>query len=226
MKPILSTLILTLSFALSGLAQNWNLEWEKQSGNRNQDFYTDVAETADGALVVLGARGEGASSDLWLLCFDANGNKLWDRTFGSPEQDLPEKVLVLPNGELLILGKSGTGIQSHILLIQADAEGNELWTNAPESNKYCEAHDMCLLKEGGFLLAGGKGADTDHLFPWLAQFDQEGNLISEQNYGEVNGCLSSVKQLPNQDLILGGQSAGKSKNDCDMLVLRTDPNGQ
>lgn len=208
------------------LSQNWNLQWEKHSFYTKQDYFTDISETSDGSLVVLGAIGSGKFTDFWLLRLKNNGDTLWTRRLGTDAMDVPEKLVCLNNQEILILGKTFIGDNENVLLIKTDTDGNELWRNTLDDGIFRKADDITPLSDNGFVISGAKSSDPETPHLWMAKMDENGNQLWEHIFSEeLKGCLASVKQLPNKDFILSGQVSGKALNDCDILVIRTDENG-
>ncbi len=89
-------LLCTLHFVSS--AQSWPQQWERQSNNRTQDYFTDVTETTDGSYMVLGAIGSGVNTDLWVLKFNNNGDTIWTGKKGRKAQ---RRKIPVPDGHYL-----------------------------------------------------------------------------------------------------------------------------
>lgn len=227
MKPLLLTFFLVAFMITDSFTQNWNLAWEKTSNYSRQDYFTDVSETPDGYLLVLGECGAGKSADIWLLNYNSLGDTVWTKKLGTPAPDLPRKLTQMPNGDILVLAKTGTEDALKVLLIRTDSDGNVTWEKTLDDGNYYDANDIFGLPDNGFLLVGSKSSDTENPRLWMAKMDENGQQLWEQSYhSELKGCLASVKQLPDNNFILSGQVGGKMQNDCDIIVIRTDENGK
>ena len=227
MKPLLLIVIFIALLLPSSFSQDWNLEWEKHSNYSKQDYFTDVCETPDGGFLVLGECGANKWADLWLVRYNRQGDTLWTRKIGTPEIDQPEKIACASNGDILILGKTGTGDESKVLLIRTNSDGSILWQKTLDDGNFYQADDITVLSDNTIVVSGAKSNDPEMPHLWMAKMDENGDLLWEQIFSEnLKGCLASVKQLPNNDLILSGQVNGKEPNDCDILVIRTDKNGK
>ncbi len=226
MKPLL-TLVFLGSIFLNSFSQDWKLEWEKSSGFAKQDYFTDISELPDGGFVVLGECGASRSGNLWLIRYNQQGDTLWTRSFETPTSDTPAKVACLNNNDLLVLGSSASEGDTKVKLMRCDPDGNLLWEKTLDDGNYFKAGDIYPLENSGFILAGGKGSDAANPHLWLAQMDENGDPVWERSFSEnINGCLVSAKQLPNSDFILSGQVNGTSANDCDIVLIRTNSNGE
>ncbi len=205
------------------MGQSWPRQWERHSNNRIQDYFTDVTETADGSLIVLGSIGNGASADLWVLKYNSTGDTVWTRKPGTEKIDIPEKIVSTSENDVLILGKSGTGEAETTLIIRLDENGHEKWRKILDKT---ETGRAIVPLSDGFMLAGSKGSDPENRHIWLARMNASGELQWEKILEEsLQGCVASMRRLPNGQFILGAQVQGDVKNDCDMLVIRADQAG-
>lgn len=220
----MALLILIPSFSF---AQSWNIEWEKRLGNRKQDFYSDIIETKDGDFVVLGSTTlTGKSNEFWMVRYNAKGDTLWTKTLGTENRDIPKKIAELANGDFLLLGKSDKTGDQHLFLVKTDNRGNELWRKIFTDDFYCMGEDVAPTNDNGFVMAGAKGDDPENVHLWMAKLDAEGEMAWEKTFRqEEMGCIKTIKKLPNNEFIMAGQISTNGMNNCDMLVIRTDENG-
>ncbi|MCK3683767.1 hypothetical protein [Maribellus sp. YY47] len=224
MKPLFF-LILTFAFAaIYSPAQTWDEQWEKVSANKNQDYYSDVLEIPGGGFAVLGAVNTNPTN-VCLLCFTDSGDLTWNKTFESADNELPAKIAITPEGSLVILSQKNPADQSEILIRKTDLSGKEI-SQSSLNGMYFKGADIAVLNENEWVVAGAKGTDAEHPKLWMAKLDEKGNVAWEKTFNETTkGCFSTIKHLPDGGFVLGGQVAGKAKNDCDMIVIRTDSEG-
>ncbi|MFV0593138.1 MAG: hypothetical protein ACK5M7_17325 [Draconibacterium sp.] len=224
MKPLLLSLFILGFATLCTNAQPWQPKWEHVSGNQNQDYFADITETSE-CFVVLGSVENNNISNLNLLCYNKTGELIWNKTFDSNQSEYPSKIVSTPNGDLVILSQINADEQSQIIIRKTDLSGNEI-NHTSLNGMYFKGSDIAVLNENEWVVAGAKGTDANHLQLWMAKMDEKGNVAWEKTFGEIsNGCFSTIKKLPDGGFVLGGQVAGKAKNDCDMIVIRTDPEG-
>ncbi len=224
MKPLFSLLLALVLTAFCTTAQTWNAEWEKVSGNPKQDYFADVTEIPLGGFAVLGAVG-GNTSKLSLLFYSEAGDLIWSRIYESDESELPGKIVSTGEDKLIILAQKNQNNQSQVLILKTDKSGNKI-TRTTLNGMYYKGADLAVINEDEWVVAGAKGTDADNAQLWLAKLNASGEIKWERTFNQTsNGCFSTIKQLPDGGFVLGGQVAGKSKNDCDMIVIRTDSEG-
>lgn len=221
MKPFLSTLLSFCLLALFSNAQTWDIEWQYTSNKQNQDYFADIDQTSDGNYIVLGCESIEKSIDLCLSLYDENGVSIWSQTFGTAQNDIPCKVKSMENGDFLILGKTSDEAITKTILLKTDSNGKEIWRNLLDSTKNEAGNDLVPLPDNGFLLAGSSGIDKNQM--WLARFKEDGKIAWTKSFHpEVQGSITSLKILPNNELLMSARVQGTNKNDCDIALMRTD----
>lgn len=224
MKAFFLVIIISILSIPQSYSQNWNREWEGQHKNGVQDYFIDIVETKDNALVVLGSTNVGDASDLWILKFTNTGDKVWTHKIGTDKSDVPSKIVCLNNNDLLVLSQSGAVSTTSTLLICLTENGNEKWRKNLDNK--ITGRTIFAVDDSGFLLGGSISSDDNNLNLWLSEMDMNGEMIWEKTYRESQkGCVVAAKQLPNGEIILGAQIEGQVQNDCDMQVIRADKNG-
>ena len=219
------SLILSLLTYLS-YAQTWNIDWQHTSQKTTLDYFADLAETPDGKFIVLGCEGNSPKNDLYLMCYDKNGNTLWTQSFTTRGNDVPHRVQCMPNGDCLILAQTGPETAPQTLLLKTDLNGIEKWRSTLDSGKQYLGNDVISLPDNGYLLCGSSNKTQQQKQLWLARYNEKGEMLWEKNYAEkLQGSILSAKRLPNNDFIFSARVQGSSKNDCDIMVIRTDSLG-
>lgn len=226
MKLILIIGLLFSVLNLSSSAQSWNVEWQGTSEKPVQDYFADIAPTSGGGFVVLGSEGAPPSGNLYLICYDDKGNMLWNKTFDTPNNDVPQRIRCMANGNLLILGQTTTETSAKTFILKTDASGTEKWRTEPDTTKHCLGNDIISLPDNGFLLCGSTQNSEGNQQLWLARYSENGEMLWARSYAEnLQGSIISGKLLPTKGFVLSARVQGNSKNDCDIMVLRTDSLG-
>ena len=221
---ILITLLFFV-FIYSVDAQEWKVTWEKQLGNQQMNYFTDVIEDQNGGYTVLGSLNQNQQSlyDFWLVRFNESGDTIWSKTFGTNSNDFPEKLLQDADGGYLMLGSSGEAENTVPYLVKTDKDGIELWDKKIEGKGYV-TKDFAPMS-GGYLLVGSKGENPGSEKLWMACLNSNGEIDWERNPAEkYTGCCQSVKKLPNGGYAIAGQVTTDGKTDCDIWVMRTNEN--
>lgn len=221
-------ILLLLSLTISGLSQTFDLSWEKQSGLRGIDFYTDVIEDRNEGYTVLGSKKTKDNSlDLWIVRLNEDGDSTWTKTLGTEQKDIPKKIIQLSDKSYMVLGAVQEENKQIPLLLKIDENGNEQWRKFLNDNEYVKAEDIISLEEGRFAVAGGKGTNRENLKLWMATMNTKGEIIWEKTFqNNLNGCARSIKKLPDGGFAIAGQVGASGKKDCDIMAFRTDEEGK
>jgi hypothetical protein len=182
------------------------IEWSKSYGGSKEDIATDVVETTDGGILVVGttqsqdgdAVGNGSRGGLILLKIKSNGTLDWKRVIGSGIQ----------SGENAFLRADGSTKPS----IKATRDGNFILGASRESSLT------------GFL----RGHDF-----WIAKLSQIGNIIWQQSYGsnQTDALNDIIQSSDGGYLMIGatnsiiGEFPDSGKGFYDVYLIKVDGNG-
>lgn len=76
---------------------NGNLLWEKTFGTQYHDGFDAITQIANTETFLVAGRsmqGVGQPEDLFIVCFDENGNELWRKKYGDPNlTELPHTII-------------------------------------------------------------------------------------------------------------------------------------
>ncbi|HYQ59102.1 MAG TPA: hypothetical protein VEP89_17290 [Draconibacterium sp.] len=225
-KKICITLFLISHFTLS-MAQIPDPTWNKQSGLKGCDFYTDVIEDLNQGYTVTGAVNvEGNSFDFSINRFNTNGDLLWSKKIGNENKEIPKRLVQLIDKSYVLIGSSYADEKQQCLLIRVDENGDDFWKNTL-GEEYLNLADIVALDENSFAIVGSKGEDPDHPKPWMAVMDENGEIVWEKIFeNDFNGCANSIKKLPGGDFAIAAQVSETGKNNCDILAIRTNNKGE
>jgi hypothetical protein len=182
------------------------IEWSKCYGGTKEDIATDVVETPDGGILVVGttqsqdgdAVGNGSRGGLILLKIKSNGILDWRRVIGSGIQA----------GENAFLKADGTSRPS----LKATKDGNFILGASRENNV------------GGNL----KGHDF-----WIAKINPIGGVIWQQSFGssQTEAVSDVIQSSDGGYLLVGGTNAiigemeGSGKGFYDIYLVKVNANG-
>lgn len=214
------------SFVIYG--QNWQAAWEKQLGNSQMDYFTDVITDINGGFTVLGSTipKTKKSYDFWLVRFKDNGDTIWTKTFGTDLFDIPKKILQTADGSYLILGMTKDSVAEKLILIRTDKDGKELWQKRFDDENFYSGEDIVSDGDTGFLLAGSKSKVKEIKNRWIAKLNENGAIIWEKSFtGDLSGFCKAVKKLPDGGFAVAGKVEKTGQKDCDVWITRLDKNG-
>ena len=168
-----------------------------------------VVEVA-GTLYVVGSyvAGPAATSKVWLVALDANGNVLWQKTYGSTADDFGSGIAATGDGLILAGATDGFGAPAREgYVVRTDLNGNLLWQKAiPRPSDSTNATGTCSLAAvatatDGFVIAGTddqKGWGDG----WIVKLDSWGNVTcadsgscggeAETFCDDANPCTADV----------------------------------
>jgi hypothetical protein len=229
MKPFYILFAFLFSIiATNSLSQSWQVVWDNQLENNKADFYSDVIEDKDRGFIVFGSiLTSGNSNDFWLVAYNEKGDTVWTKTLGTKFRDVPKKIVQMANGGFLLVGATVQENTERLLLLRTDNNGNEQWRKTINDGNYYLGEDVAALEDDGFVLVGAKGSEIGDVKLWMAKMDSKGEFIWEKTFHEeLFGCIKSIKKLPIGGFSVSGQVNEKGKKDCDILIMRTNDNGE
>lgn len=166
--------------------------------------------------------------DFFLLKLSKDGNLMSSFCFGTNNDDQCISLINLSDHNLLLLGQTVDSTSNiNGLAIKVDSLGNEIARlNYGVSNKN-ESFDAAVqLSDGSIVFAGfiTDGFSTNNML--IAKFDNNFNLIFEDNYGGMQNDISQdvAVDLLNNIYIFGDtQSSGSAG--VDTRVIKVSPEG-
>lgn len=201
--------------------------WTKTYGDPSSfDFATGLQETDNGDVLILGATGNGLTTDVRVFRVDAQGKVLWERSYNTPYNDNGIDITALGNDTYFLLGRRQDG-DDDFLLLKIDGQGNLLGTQTYGTPYYEEAHRIYTTKEGDFLLCGhSSGIDPLHNL-YLLKIDIGGTVLLEKHYGgTAHDGGTDVVELSNGDLVLVGETDSYGNGSKGAFFIRTNEKGE
>lgn len=174
-----------------------------------QTFTNNSRMPPDGYIIggTTSAASAGGGHLNFIVKTDITGNELWNYTFGSGGMlQLNGVRQTLDGGYIMVDSDFG-----NTLLQKVDVQGNMLWSNilkVGSSNTIQQTHT------GDYILGG---------YNSIAKADINGNVL--WNITLNNSVINSVSIASDGGYIFTGTYLVPSSGDRDMLILKTDPNG-
>jgi len=178
--------------------------WEQTYGGMNREHVSEVVETPEGGLLVVGWSNSSpggnktspsyGNGDAWILMLNADGSTRWEQSYGGKDVDSLSSVVVLENGAYLLGGQSqslpsGTKTSpkrspNDAWVVLLNPEGIKLWEQTFAGGS---ASDLKQVFESGFVLAGQSFHNATLLDGWVLKtgplqfdYDTDGDGIPDR----------------------------------------------
>lgn len=218
--------------------KNGHKIWDVKYGWPHTDVIRSVIPLSDGYLFAGEIWDYGLyDSDIYLLKTDLFGNKIWDNLYGTNSREIGFKAISFASGGYLLLGHTrGYENAGDIILIKTNEAGDEIWRNTFGSEFDDYGLDLIQNTNGTIWIVGTKGGffnDVHANFKnhdadiYLIKVDETGNVIWEKTIGGSEHDFGySIIQSQQNDIYIFGSSQSYGSGSFDMLLCKTDENGE
>ena len=207
--------------------------WDKTYGGENNDDANFGCQTNDGGYIIVGRTNsfDVYKNDIWLIKTDNLGNMIWDKTFGGNGYETASEVLQTTDNSYVVFGYTDSfGIGNRDMwLIKIDSDGNILWNKTYGGSNDDQGYSIKQTIDGGYILAGVTFTSeyTNKFDIWLIKTDNSGEIIWDKTYGgSEDDNAKSIQQTTDGGYIICGETYIDGINKCDILLLKTDSNGE
>ena len=211
--------------------------WSRHFGDTGNDLAYAVATDASGNVYLAGSFEDmltidlfhyfsAGSTDIFLSCFDPNGDHLWTRAMGAANVDGAAGLAVDASGDVFLAGHFedsvdlGGGLltsagSADVFLAKYGSAGTHLWSQRFGGTSSDYAHDVAVNSAGepaitgrflGTADFGGDplvGAGSNDIF--LARYDATGTHQWSQSFGSNSGDVgNAIAFTASGDLLLTG----------------------
>lgn len=206
--------------------------WTRTFGGNDYEVCTSVQQTADGGFILCGRSASfSASSDIYCIKTDNDGNEQWSRTYGGTRYEYGSAVRQTTDGGFIIAGYShsfGTAVYNDYYIVKTNANGDTLWTRTFDNGQEDWAYDVIQTTDGGYVICGYSYlVDIGRTKPdiYIVRTDAGGDTLWTRSYGGADDYESAqgIQQTADGGYIITG-STNQGGND-DILVLKTDADG-
>ncbi len=206
-------------------------EWNYTFGGENSELFRKVKNTSDGGYILTGITnsfGYG-SSDIWLVKVNQEGLEEWQYTFGGADGDWGMSVEQTMDDGFIVVGHTlsfGAGFYD-IYMVKTDAFGNEEWHQTFGGTEEDFGYSVLQTSEGGYVVLGftvsfGSGSRD----VWLIKTDAQGNMEWDKTFGgSASDVGEDIKETTDGGYIITGYTESNSNGLYDVLLIKTDSNG-
>jgi hypothetical protein len=209
-----------------------NVQWTKNYGWDDWDFFYGSCKLPDGGLVLCGesySKSQGGT-DAYIVRINANGDTLWTKMLGTAGNDCFYNV-EYSNNRIYLVGKRFNVVsqKSDAWIYKMDILGNglseDLYTGGAGQDS--EYRDICISSSNNDLCLAGRRATGTTPFYILRKVDttsyaQLYTLSSTQNfyYGSIaEGNMNDIYTLATQPAGLGGLAASYFRFSTSLIYL-------
>ena len=216
----------TYETALIKLTAGGAIEWASRYKQDGIDFGTDVAELADGRIMIAGlATGPDTESDylLTVMMASAQGHPIWMRRYEGASI-YPGNISLSAGKELTLAGSAFKGETRDPFAVRIDTEGRPIWAWS-----YLLPGDEMLdnLREdeqGHLLLAGADRLSESGSFEgWAVLLDELGVPLGSTGLKGARSSLSDGQQIGRDRHRLVGETTQLGANGLDAICMDWSP---
>lgn len=187
------------------------LIWQKNYGNFSDDEFTDMVQTQDGNLVMVGYKSlNKARQDMWIIKVDPErkGKMIWEKKYGGSTIDQAVAIKETYEGDLVMTGvtKSEDAKNADVWIMRTDDEGETIWHQFSGGGEWDEPYDVIVTREDQIAVFGftrSKGAGKQDM--WLQVSDSEGNVLKDLTYGKSNDDIgNAILQTLHGNFLMAG----------------------
>jgi len=150
-------------------------------GNCDNDRFKSVIESADGRLILVGAKVHGNSGypcsfewydDFWIMKVGLNGSKIWEKTYGGDFYEEAHDIVKILSGGYAIIGEKCPRTPSdclnatRVMYLQIDENGNQISSEIFNRNGFCSGHSITTTHDGGIAWVGERGNYNTWMYQW------------------------------------------------------------
>ena len=156
-----------------------NALWNRTYGRAEWEGAQSVVQTSDGGYALAGYTGpSGGPYDFWLVKTDSNGYMVWNQTYGGAYDDAAESMVQTFDGGYALAGYTEAEFGFYdFLLVKTDATGNLQWSQTYGGTDDDYAYSVVQTSDGGYAMAGCRGALAVMGDVWLVKTGVESGLV-------------------------------------------------
>lgn len=209
--------------------------WAKVYGLSDFDNSEFAIESPDGGYVGVGrsttAIGSGFT-DAWIFKTDSNGVLQWSKAYGNNGTNDGFVQAINSIGGFTFVGNTrsiGAG-SDDVFLVHTDLNGDTIFTRSYGTPELEIGIGVIQTANGDYVICGRQVVFTNGIPESdgvILRTDINGNLLWSKLYGDsLWEEFQSIREMPNGDLVIAGSTVSFGAGDYDILVVRTDANGQ
>jgi hypothetical protein len=154
------------------------ITFDRVYGGADEEWGFCVQQTNEGGYILAGSTksiGNGGH-DGYLIKTDQLGEIEWEKTAGDLQDDHFLQVRQTPDDGFIVLGmKNCNYSEADFWLVKYDKTGKEKWSKVYQyADSAIVGSDIEICSDGGFVIVGSKGGDTQRDL-WVLKTDDRGN---------------------------------------------------
>jgi hypothetical protein len=204
-----------------------HLQWVKTYGGNGGDDGTDVKETADKGLILVGYGSSFNLLSLYLIKTDSDGSVEWSKTYGGIKQAVGYAIEVTTDKGFIVVGNTdSTDIGSGgMFILKTDSNGIIEWSKTYGQSKFNEANSIQQQKTRATLLqVGFTDLETETLL--LVKIDSTGSITWTKIFGGSEDEVGYyVRQTHSGDYVAVGFTKSFGAGAMDVYFLKVNQNG-
>jgi hypothetical protein len=208
---------------------NGSTVWTNTFTGTYVDYYYGytVQQTTDGGYIIIGmTSSEDNYGDFWLLKTDNTGHQMWEKTFGGSAIEDCSSGQQTTDGGYILAGytyETESGY-SDVWLVKIDGNGEMVWNKTFGGPEDEWGHAVQQTTDGGYIITGETIWEEPSIF--LIKTDSNGNRIWEKIFEENrHDYANAIQQTTDDGYIIIGQTYINDSNGYDILLMRTDSDG-
>ncbi len=213
------------------------LMWDRVFDRGFDEIGCCIYETSDGGYIIAGNSIPFNDENIWVIKTDLYGNKIWDKVFNGVILE-GESIDCIDetsdNGYIITGSRYLTSYQKRgLLLVKLDDQGNEIWnkTYVFRGYNYNEGCSVEETSDGGYIIVGIVLDIFKGCLIWFIKTDDRGVIKWDRTFPRLEGLPlmfygRNVHQTSDGGYIIaGGVSTFMFDETSDILVIKTDSNG-
>lgn len=200
----------------------WHRVYEK-SGNQ---IGWSITKAINGGYIIAGETSDSLENDrdILVVAVDEMGVERWSRTYGGPKDDIARSICTTKDGYALVgVFENAIGFDNNLFIQTIDTLGQPGWADTLSTFEREEANDVIATSDGGLVLAGLTGDNSDAL---VRKYSLSGELLWTTTVGQpgLSEYANAIIELTNGNLVLVGVADRDAVN-IDMLLAGLDVAG-
>lgn len=203
------------------------VEWSRMI---SEDDYTScfaLANAVAGGFILAGYVSDGNERRLFLVKTGEEGEVGWSQVYRNRDGIVNSIIRTQDDGYVLA-GQIVENEDENIFMMKTNDEGRELWWHVYGGERYEDCQEVIETEDEGLVIAGSTesfGAGNQDYY--LIKTNSAGEIQWSRTFGGRSfDNAHAVIQTPDGGYAIAGQTESFGAGDSDILLVKTDDNGQ
>lgn len=215
--------------------------WSKTLSGGSGEIARSISKTADGGFIIAGDENS-INYGVCMVKFTSNGDTAWSHTYraGYSSYEGFSASQTSDGGYIMAANTYGGSIGGiDMIALKVTATGDITWTKEIGTVGTEQVSDIIQTNDGGYVISGTATPGGTYYDMVLSKLSSSGNMLWSKNFSSQYGTSYAmdsrfqVSQTSDNGLVaIGniynnfGNTLTSLYNGFDMLVVKTDPNGE